>query len=95
MIIDNRTIASEQVVSLDVILQTMPQLPHVPVQHIIMILPTSIAHQTNSMGTQKNGDIYLHYVDNLTSAIETLSALDDSSDWTQQITNFFTSDITS
>jgi hypothetical protein len=94
MIIDNRIIKNEQVVSLEVILQSMPQLQNLPLRQVIMILPRAIGHKAAVMEVQRMGDVQLRFVDGLTAAFATLRATDASLNWDLQISGFFVEDIT-
>jgi hypothetical protein len=93
MMIDNRIIKSEQVVSLEVILQTMPQLQASQLRAIIMVLPQPIRHQASSMARQQAGDIQLVYVENLAAGFAVLQSLDTSLKWALQLLNFFAEDL--
>jgi hypothetical protein len=92
MLIDNRIIQSEQVVSLDVILNTLPQLRLSPLRWMIMILPQHIRQQAASMPSQRVGDIQLMYVANLAAAFDALQQVDDSLRWALQLPDFFAAD---
>lgn len=94
MIIDNRIIKNEQVVALEVILQSMPQLQNLPLRQVIMILPCAIGYKAATMEVQRMGDIQLRCVDGLTAAFATLRATDASLKWGLQISDFFVEDIT-
>ena|SRR5687768_5469086 len=94
LIIDNRNIKSEQVVSLDIILQSMPQLQSLPLGWIVMILPYVLREKANTRDTQHVGDIHLQYVDSLTAALEVLHAVDPTLNWETQVTDFYATDIT-
>lgn len=89
IIIDNRIIKNEQVVSLEMILQTMPQLQSQPLRWIIMILPDSLRHQAADMATQRAGTVQLMYVDSLVSAFAALRDVDASLNWDGQVSDFF------
>jgi hypothetical protein len=94
LIIDNRSIKSEQVVSLDIILQSMPQLQSLPLGWIVMILPYVVREKANTRDTQHVGDIHLQYVDSLAAALEVLHAIDPALNWEAQAVDFFAADIT-
>lgn len=92
LIIDNRIIKSEQVVSLDVILQSMPQLQQSPLRWVIMILPDPLRDTAFDRDVQQSGDVQLKYVDSLTIALDTLRGLDASLDWEARDSDFFAED---
>ena len=93
MIIDNRIIKSEMVVSLDIILQTMPQLQQSPLRWIIMVLPHSMRDGAIDRDIQRVGDIQLHYVDTLMTALDTLQMMDASLNWDSRVSDFFVEDM--
>jgi hypothetical protein len=92
MIIDNRLIQNEQVVSLDTILQAMPQLRLPSLRWIVMILPQSVRHTAANREGQRIDDIQLIYVDTLASALDALQALDASLNWGGASEDFFVED---
>jgi len=94
MIIDNRIIENEQVVSLDVILQTLPQLHQFPLRHIVMILPTPVARKASTMESQQIGGISLLFVESLAEARAALASRDASINWSLQLEGFFGRDVT-
>jgi hypothetical protein len=92
LIIDNRIIKSEQVVSLDVILQSNPQLQQSTLRWVIMILPDFLRDTAVDRDVQQIGDVQLKYVDSLATAMNTLRMLDASLDWESRISDFFAED---
>lgn len=93
MIIDNRIIKSEVVVSLEVILQTLPQLQQSPLRWIMMVLPHRVRDGAINRDIQQLGDIQLKYVDTIVAALDTLQAMAASLDWESHVSDFFAEDI--
>ena len=89
LIIDNRIIKSDQVVSLDVILQTMSQLQQSPLRWIVMVLPHDLRDTAASRAVQRIRDVQLRYVDRLTTAFDVLQKEDASINWAAQVSDFF------
>lgn len=92
LIIDNRIIKNEQVVSLDVILQSIPQLQQSPLRWVIMILPHTLRSTAIDRDIHQVGDVQLKYVDSLATALDTLRGLDTSLDWESRDADFFAED---
>jgi hypothetical protein len=93
MIIDNRIIKSAQVVPLEVILQTIPQLQASPLRTIIMVLPHHIRDRAVNMESQRIEDIQLTYVENLAAGFTALQTTDTSLSWDLQTPDFFVDDV--
>lgn len=89
LIIDNRNIASEQVGSLETILQFMPQLQSLPLGWIVMVLSHRVQANTITRDVEQVGDVHLKYVETLEAAFDTLQAVDTTLDWELQISDFF------
>jgi hypothetical protein len=93
LIIDNRMIKSDQVVSLGVILQTISQLQQSPLRWVVMVLPHHLRDTADNREIQRIGDVQLRYVDRLATAFDVLQKEDASINWDIRVTDFFVEDI--
>jgi hypothetical protein len=92
LIIDNRLIQSDQVASLENILQAMPDFNGSMLRHIVMILPSHLKGKAAELEPQQVGPVRLRYVDTLPDAFAALRAADSDIQWKTQQPGFFTED---
>jgi hypothetical protein len=92
LIIDNRIIKSEQVATLEVILNSNPQLQALPLRWILMVLPYTLQEKATMRETQQIGSVQLMYVDSIQAAFAAFQKLDTNLNWEYQLSDFFAKD---
>lgn len=91
LVIDNRTlqIRSNQIASLESILQGIPEFNGSMLRQIVMVLPTHLKEKASELEPQQIGPIRLRYVETLADAFAALKAADADIQWKTQQADFF------
>ncbi len=89
LIIDNRIIKNTELASLEMMLTALPIIDHTQLRWIVMVLPNALAGTAHNLETQYHEQIGLKHVDTLEMAFAYLDSVDNSLDWSNQVTPFF------